>query len=85
MPYACEWTPTMRLVDSDGYPTGSYIIQFVVGKAAVGSVFWSIDGTYYPTTQLRRFGAIGDLEYAKGLVETWGLYDALTYPTVGNA
>ena len=75
----------MRVVDNDGHLTDGHIMQFVVGKAIVGSVYWSVEGIYYPTTQLRRFGPIGDFDYAKGLIEVWGLYDVLTYQTRGNA
>jgi hypothetical protein len=73
----------IRLADDLGIPAG-WRMELTVGKAVVGSVYWN-GGAYYPVTQVRRFGAVENLDRARALVETWGVYDVLTYPVAGNA
>ena len=61
-------------------------IGLVVGKATIGCVCWYLDdGPYYPLTQLRQFGPMRDIEWAKLVVEEFAVFDAVTYPTMGKA
>jgi hypothetical protein len=62
------------------------ILHLWVGATSVGTVFrYSEAGPCYAMSQVRRFGAYGELEVAKHMVETCGLFDAVAYQTKGNA